>query len=251
MDQADSWRVVSKAPDRIAFSGIAALGTKLYIMGGCQNADEIPNRRSDEQQLWIYDTASSTWQVGPQMLKARQECGAVTIGERVYAFGWDLSCESIGAGDTSWRFEAACPIVLGGAGAGMGGRFACTAIGTTAYFAGPFGLLSFEPSDGWKRLPASPTPGECPLVAAHKGEIYVMSGFFYDPEPGQMCRIEKAVHSFNPESQTWTERPSLPSHQSWGAAISVDGRLLAIGGAHWCREARTFCFDCRVFALDI
>jgi len=33
------------------------------------------------------------------------------------------------------------------------------------------------------------------------------------------------------------------------AAASVNGNLLAIGGAHWNPGARTFCFDARVFAL--
>jgi hypothetical protein len=34
------------------------------------------------------------------------------------------------------------------------------------------------------------------------------------------------------------------------AATSINGHLLAIGGAHWNPGAKTFCFDARVFALQ-
>ena len=131
--------MVSTSPEPIAFSGMAALGSKLYITGGCQvratppvdhaclrggsltgaarqNGDgTIPNDRSDQQQLWVFDTADGSWAVGPPMLRARQECAAVTLGDRVYAFGWhaDRSCESIGAGEAGWREEAACPVCRG------------------------------------------------------------------------------------------------------------------------------------------
>ena len=98
-------QVVSTSPEPIAFSGMAALGSKLYITGGCQvraappadraclrrrqpyrgwarqNGDgTIPNDRSDQQQLWVFDTADASWAVGPPMLRARQECAAVTLG---------------------------------------------------------------------------------------------------------------------------------------------------------------------------
>ena len=39
-----------------------------------QNGDgAIPNERSDQQQLWVFDTADGSWAVGPPMLRARQE----------------------------------------------------------------------------------------------------------------------------------------------------------------------------------
>ena len=60
----------------------------------------------------MFDTADGSWAVGPPMLRARQECGAVTLGDRVYAFGWyaDKSCESIGVDEAGWREEAVCPV---------------------------------------------------------------------------------------------------------------------------------------------
>ena len=34
-----------------------------------------------------------------------------------------------------------------------------------------------------------------------------MSGFFYDPAPGQMCELTRDVHSYDPTTQRWSERP--------------------------------------------
>ena len=57
--------------------------------------------------------------------------------------------------------------MLGG-GDGMAGQFSCTVLEGRAYVAGPFGLLSFSPDEGWATLPAPPTPGGCPLVAVRQ-----------------------------------------------------------------------------------
>ena len=98
---------------------------------------------------------------------------------RAHHPGWDRSCESFGPGEAAWRAEAECPIVLGG-GEGMAGQFSCTALDGKAYVAGPFGLLSFSPEEGWATLPASPTAGGCPVVAVtqHAGE----SGLLVAPQ---------------------------------------------------------------------
>ena len=98
---------------------------------------------------------------------------------RAHHPGWDRSCESFGPGEAAWRAEAECPIVLGG-GEGMAGQFSCTALEGKAYVAGPFGLLSFSPEEGWATLPASPTAGGCPVVAVtqHAGE----SGLLVAPQ---------------------------------------------------------------------
>lgn len=198
----------------------------------------------------MYDPATASISVGPDMLVARQECAGASLNGRIYAFGWDKSCESFAPGETAWRQEADCPVVLGG-GNGMAGQFNVTTLDGTAYVAGPFGLLSFRPQHGWATLPGFGKPlGGCPLVAAHQKEVWVMSGFFYDPTPGQMCDLKREVHSYDPTTHQWRERPPLPCCEAWGAGASVGGTLYAIGGSKFSRDAKTFCFDNRVFVLE-
>eukprot|EP00964_Phaeocystis_antarctica_P045632 scaffold26280_cov58-Phaeocystis_antarctica.AAC.7 len=77
-----------------------------------------------------------------------------------------------------------------------------------------------------------------------------MSGFFYDPAPGQMCELKRDVHSYDPTTRRWSERPPLPSCEAWGAGASVGSTLYSIGGSKFSRDARTFCFDNRVACVD-
>jgi len=252
-DSVDAWQVVAKTPAPIAFAGIAAgPDGKVYVFGGCRAHNGVPNDRSDESQLWVYDPrgTSRAFVAGPRLGTARQECAGATLGGRVYAFGWSRTVESIAPGEAAWRTEEAeCPVVMGGGG-GMAGQFNGCVLDGVAYFAGPFGLLSFSPEAGWDAtLPPSPSKGACPLVAAHDGEVWVISGFFHDPAPGKMCELVTKAYSFDPASKLWTKRPDLPSCEAWGAGASVGGTLFAIGGSKFSRDARTFCFDNRVFAL--
>ena len=71
--------------------------------------------------------------------------------------------------------------MLGG-GDGMAGQFSCTELEGKAYVAGPFGLLSFSPEEGWATLPAPPTAGGCPVVAARQ---HTGSGVLVAPQHGQ------------------------------------------------------------------
>ena len=41
----------------------------------------------------------------------------------------------------------------------------------------------------------------------------------------------KGVVSYSPADKTWRSHAELPSNNSWGAAASINGNLLAIGGA--------------------
>ena len=119
--------------------------------------------------------------VGGCLIMRPVKLGRIRRVCRVHHPGWDRSCESFGPGEAAWRAEAECPIVLGG-GEGMAGQFSCTALDGKAYVAGPFGLLSFSPEEGWATLPASPTAGGCPVVAVaqHAGE----SGLVVAPQRG-------------------------------------------------------------------
>jgi hypothetical protein len=79
MDSATAWKVAGSMPESKCFNGIATLGTKLYLPGGCKSGPwneaeaaqkgsgrelGIPNARVDQDSLFIYDTADGSWTVG-------------------------------------------------------------------------------------------------------------------------------------------------------------------------------------------
>lgn len=77
-----------------------------------------------------------------------------------------------------------------------------------------------------------------PQVAAHNGCVWVIAGVGVT-----------ATNCYDPATREWRAGPVLPTSQSWGAAWSVGGTLLCIGGSHWHEEAASYHFDNRVFKL--
>jgi hypothetical protein len=225
MDSATAWKVAGSMPDSKCFNGIATLGTKLYLPGGCKSGPwndaeaaqkgsgrelGIPNARIDQDSLFIYDTADASWTVGPSLNHARNECVAETVNGRVYAFGWTTVVESIAEGETEWRVEPTpCPVAPGG---GKAGQCASTVLDDIIYICGDFGLLAFNPAgDGsWETIEGCPSTS-APLLTAHDGEIYVMSG--YNPDHSSPLR---GVTSYSPADKTWRAHPNLPTNNSWG-----------------------------------
>ena len=59
----------------------------------------------------------------------------------------------------------------------------------------------------------------------------------------------KDTYRYAPGEKKWRPGPALPTWQSWGAAMALDGRLFIAGGAHWSETHGIFVFDDRTYAL--
>lgn len=249
------WCIVSKLPEKRAAAGMCAVGKLIFIIGGCSSQNGLPYERTDERQVWIFDTEAGTWSNGPELWTARQECACAALQGRVYVFGWGASVVSLAPGEEEWRQEPPCPFHVGGW-LPPNQQFSLAVLDGAAYLAGPFGLLAFTPMpDGswggqWKEMyPLPASCGAAPLMCAHKGRILLIGGFVKDPLPGRMSESERGVRAFDPKKKSWEELPAFPVDLSWGGAVSVDDQVLAIGGAAWCPKAKTFLCNNRVFGL--
>ena len=147
--------------------------------------------------------------IGPSLNHARNECNAEAVGGRVYAFGWTTVVESIAEGETECRVEPTpCPVAPGG---GKAGQCASAVLDGIIYLCGDFGLLAFNPAceGSWETIEGCPSTS-APLLAAHDGEVYVMSG--YNPDHSSPLR---GVNSYSPADKTWRAHPDLPTNNSW------------------------------------
>ena len=138
-------------------------------------------------------------------------------------------------GEASWREEPPAPQPMR--------QFCSATIGSTIYSVGssPSAFLAFDAASGaWiDGLPPHPTGPQAPLVGAHGGEVWVCGG-----------SRKRDVHVYSPRTNSWRREADLPTEQSWGAAWSCGGRLLAVAGAHMDERADGApVFDDRVFAL--
>ncbi len=82
----------------------------------------------------------------------------------------------------------------------------------------------------WSTPPgASPTQRRGASLCAVNGVIFAIGG----AAPGSTSSVN-TVESFDPSSNAWTPRPSLPIASQQLAAVTVAGKLYAIGGGSCC-----------------
>lgn len=235
------WRVASRMHIPRRYNGIAALEDRVWVIGG---ETRTAGREGEGQALYlvdIYDPTSDTWAAGPALNDVRTDPFVVTCGDRIYAIGGAAhnsgpkldTVESIGPGETAWRFEAPLPEpTRQGHGCALDG---------VVYCCSDDGVFAFDTSTGrWiEDLPQPPGPlSNGILAAAFQGEMWLMGGFDYD-----------AVWCYNPQTRTWRSGPDLPTPQSWGAAIVVDDELFVICGAHGATPHEGVIYDDRTFVL--
>jgi N-acetylneuraminic acid mutarotase len=183
------------------FPAACALDGKIYYMGGWYQ-----NPAYD--YLQVYDPASNSWEMKAPMPRNRTGHMAFPIGGKIFVTG----------GYSEWPAE----------------EF--------------YNMIDvYDPAeDSWSTL-ASP-PGSSDLTSRWGfgacmagGRIYVIGGtdaIDYMP-PGTTIPALDIVEVYNPETNTWSKRASMPTPR-WGlAAVTVGDKIYAIGGySEW--EPKTF-----------
>ena len=236
-----SWTVAGTMPSARCHNGLTAFEEEVWVVGGRANPDDPHHGRDLEplDDVIVFDPASARWRVAPSLNTARTEPVALAANGRVYAIGGSdtaagnalSSVESIGPGEDSWRYEAATPRPIR--------QFAGCVLDDVLYVVGSEGAFAYDPNDGtWDDLPAPEHLPQASYVTAYEGEIWALGDH----------RTKKSWR-YSPAERTWRPGPDLPTHQSWGGAAVLDGRLYVVGGAHWSMALDSFIWDDRVFVL--
>lgn len=82
-------------------------------------------------------------------------------------------------------------------------------------------------ADRWSQGPALPERLQHPAAAALGGKLYVVGGFyggFAQREPAQ------SLWAFDPATEQWERRASLPTARGAPSAVALSGRLYVLGG---------------------
>lgn len=242
--ETNAWSVVSRMSHPRCYNGLAELEGRLWVVGGYANLRDPGNRDGKREALStveIYDVRTGKWQRGQALDERRSETLALAAGGRIYVVGGVnekgeavTTMLSIGPGETTWRPEPALPVPMR--------QYAGCVLEDKLYVCvGKDGFFVYDPANrvwesGHPQIPQIP---RAPLMAAHKGEVWVMAGQDL-PKP-------TAVYCYSPKTRTWRPGPDLPTPQAWAAGGEIDGKLIAVGGAHWSEKPEYFIFEDRVF----
>lgn len=80
VEGAGRWRAAAELPTRRCRAGVAALGGKVYAVGGFNGTLRV-------RSVDVYDVASDSWAPGPPLGARRSTLGVAVIGHVVYAVG--------------------------------------------------------------------------------------------------------------------------------------------------------------------
>jgi len=111
----DSWCEVASMATKRRGHGAAALGGKLYVMGGYDADTYSPLAEAE-----VFDPKADGWQPLPSMPTARKYLAAAAVAGKVYAIGGfddDYGfCDAVGAYDPlsgAWTQVASLPVARG------------------------------------------------------------------------------------------------------------------------------------------
>ncbi|MBS0169568.1 MAG: hypothetical protein JSR62_04380 [Nitrospira sp.] len=96
----------------------------------------------------------------------------------------------------------------------------------------------YDPStDSWKALAPMPTKRGSAVAAAVNGKLYVIGGAAMHPgskepalQPTRPHRSVDTVEEYDPATNTWSARASMPTARNHAAVGAVRGKIYVIGG---------------------
>lgn len=92
-------------------------------------------------------------------------------------------------------------------------------------------------TDRWKALSPMPSKRGSAVAATVNGKIYVMGGAAVHPgsseialQPARPHRSVGTVEEYDPKTNTWSERSSMPTARNHAAVGVVNNKIYVIGG---------------------
>ena len=228
--------------------GAAALGGKLYVMGGFDDLgfdDEVPLAQAE-----VYDPKADDWQLLPSMLMPRRSFAAAAVAGKVYAIGgagvvinelgFNSLSDAVEAYDPisdAWTQVASLPMPRG--------EHTATVIDGKIYvlggsvradpddddekdgWAGTSDMVVYDPAtDSWQQWKVAhwPSGKYGHSAAVLNGKIYVTGGVKDDYVTGD------ALEAHDPVAGTWTTLASMRQGRELHNSAVVNGKLYVFGG---------------------
>jgi N-acetylneuraminic acid mutarotase len=233
-DQAGGrWETRAPAPTARTEVAAAAIGTKIYLVGGF-------GRLGATGRLEVYDTVADRWKTQSSMPASLHHVGIGVSGGKLYVIGGFRGTFSWTPVNTvyeydpahdSWRSRAPMPIKRGGLAVGVhdGLLYAVGGLGEGKQNSGA--LEVYDPAaDHWnalgRSLPPLPTPRDH-LGAAVIGDVLITAGGRrHSSYADNLTTTEIYDFTIN----AWRTGASLPTPRSGVATAVLRGRMLVFGG---------------------
>jgi N-acetylneuraminic acid mutarotase len=221
-----------------SYSGAAAIGHKLYIMGGCEYTDCA----STVPTVSVYDAVANAWSNAAPMNTPRSAMavgminGIIYVAGGVYQSSFLNSLEAYDPASNVWTFKTAMPTVREMAsGAVINGKLYVVGgyNSTNSYLAT---VEVYNPAtDAWTNAAPLPTPRFGVEVATVGGLLYAMGGYVNgasDPT--------NVVEVYDPVANTWSAgMPMLNVVYGTQQPVVLAGTIYVVGCAPYSQGVTT------------
>lgn len=189
----DGWTTVGQIPEGVNHAGFAAVGGRLYIVGGFRENTFTPTGA-----VRVYDPAANAWRDGAAMLTPRGALAVAVVDGKIHAIGGNAA---------------------GGAGLPPHEHGAPQADNSVATHE------VYDPAaDAWTRLAPMPTSRNHIGAAVIAGKIHVVGG-------RNSTTMQLTTHEiYDPASGAWTAGPPVPTGRSGIAVVAHRGQVYVFGG---------------------
>ena len=179
----------------VTHNGIVRVGNEVWLIGGRKG--NHPGKVSN--QVWKYNLTTGSWIAGPSLPQPAAAGGAALINNKIHWFG-------------GLDPQAKCDV-------------------------GHHYFLDLNNLNiGWQNISgyaSMPSPRNHFATAVFNGWIYAIGGQYgHDSCPGKPGQDTNLVHAFNPQTNQWVQKASLPSVQSHmePSTFVHHGAIYVIGG---------------------
>jgi hypothetical protein len=241
-----SWTTGPSLPVGRSEVSVAALGSRVYVVGGYAPAGSHPtvleasgHADVDSRLCEVFDTAAGAWSECSPLPRGMNHIGLVAFGGKLYAFGGFVKQNRDSVRDANvydpatnrWSAIAPIPRVLG--------SVSVAVVNGKIHLVGGRDIHSVEAHYVYD--PVADSYGEAALLpvgrdhlglAEYNGRLYAVGG-----------RVDDFRHNtaycdvYDPGADTWSPCAAMPSQRSGMAVAAFHDRILAIGGE---RDGGTF-----------
>lgn len=224
------WRPLAALPMPIQETGVAAIGNRVYVVGGFAGFDVL-------DQVHVYDIAADRWDTAADLPMPIHHANVAAVGGKLYVVG-ALTGQDFAPIPDVWEYDPAqdewiekapMPSAL------RRGAAAAGTVGNIIYVAGGSGVgggsvatfTAYDPGTDTHDTTLPDLPDALNhLVGAGVGDTFYAIG---GRDVG-IVGIQNRCHAYDPVGRAWTECAAMPTARGGMAAGVVDGAIIVVGG---------------------
>jgi N-acetylneuraminic acid mutarotase len=226
---AGRWTEKAPLPVAMAEVGVAALGGKIYVVGGTAQG------RYDSPLVEQYDPAANSWRERAPLPRGLSHVGIAAMGGKLYVIGGFINVVHVGAQDAAFVYDpatdkwASLPKL-----SSPRASVAAAAVGGKLHIIGGRGVDKvtvaihevYDPkTNAWTTAAPLPVARDHAGIAVIGGKIHVFGGRTND------VTDNVALHDvYDPKTDRWSKAAPMPTARSSGAATVYRGLILWAGG---------------------